>query len=154
MISDLFSSNSPFVKKSVSLLDSLPVNQILKMKLLMVQSLSYVAIFVYLSSAMVDKRNSFTFLRIPKVASKFTNFIQKSKNSIFRKSKDFEWGCGGKCMTQNRMLNVINENKDRSKDAAIREIVTIAQNKHSFIRKAMQAPKKKIRKIIIRIMAL
>lgn len=121
----------------------------------MVQSLLYVTIFVYLSSAMIVKRNNFDFLRIPKVASKFTNLIKKSKNSIFSKSRDFKWGCGGKCMTQNRMLNVINENKDKSEDAAaFREIFTMAQNKHSFFRKAIETSKKKLRKIIRRIMAL
>ena len=120
----------------------------------MVQSLLYVTIFVYLSSAMRVKRNNFDFLRIPKVASKFTNLIKKSKNSIFSKSRDFKWGCGGKCMTQNRMLNVINENKDKSEDAAFREIFTMAQNKHSFFRKAIETSKKKLRKIIRRIMAL
>ena len=124
------------------------------MKLLMAQSLLYVAMFVYFSSAMVVKRNSFDFSLIPKVASKFTNLIQKSKNSIFRKSKDFKWGCGDKCVTQNRMLNVINENKERSEDAAFWEIFTMTQNKHSFIKKAMETPRKKIRKIIRRIMVL
>ena len=71
-----------------------------------------ITVFVLSSRGMPTPSAKKVVLDVPKLVSRFTKMIKKSKQSIFNKSKDFKWGCGNKCDTQKRMLNVIKENRD------------------------------------------
>ena len=71
-----------------------------------------ITVFVLSSHGMPTPSAKKVVLDVPKLVSRFTKMIKKSKQSIFNKSKDFKWGCGNKCDTQKRMLNVIKENRD------------------------------------------
>lgn len=71
-----------------------------------------ITVFVLSSHGMPTQSAKKVVLDVPKLVNRFTKMITKSKQSIFNKSKDFKWGCGNKCDTQKRMLNVIKENRD------------------------------------------
>ena len=71
-----------------------------------------ITVFVLSSHGMPTPSAKKVVLDVPKLVNRFTKMITKSKQSIFNKSKDFKWGCGNKCDTQKRMLNVIKENRD------------------------------------------
>lgn len=71
-----------------------------------------ITVFALSSRGMPTPSAKKVVLDVPKLVSRFTKMIKKSKQSIFNKSKDFKWGCGNKCDTQKRMLNVIKENRD------------------------------------------
>ena len=71
-----------------------------------------ITVFVLSSHGMPTPSAKKVVLDVPKLVNRFTKMIIKSKQSIFNKSKDFKWGCGNKCDTQKRMLNVIKENRD------------------------------------------
>ena len=71
-----------------------------------------VCVIVHLQTIPTDSdKNKNTLVDVPVLVKKFTRMIQKSKQSIFHKSKGFKWRCGSKCDTQRRMFNVLNENQ-------------------------------------------
>ena len=72
-----------------------------------------VCIIVHLQIIATDfYKNNSMLVDVPVLVKKFTRMIQKSKQSIFHKSKGFKWRCGSKCDTQRRMFNVLNENQN------------------------------------------
>ena len=75
-----------------------------------------VLLLVSCSQGMPSSNKSKKILDVPKLVNKFTKMIAKSKQSIFNKSKSFKWGCGNKCDTQKRMLNVIKETRGGKND--------------------------------------
>ena len=75
-----------------------------------------VLLFVSCSQGLPSSSKSKKILDVPKLVNRFTKMITKSKQSIFNKSKSFKWGCGNKCDTQKRMLNVIKESRGGKND--------------------------------------
>ena len=82
------------------------------MKIQLLHLCILITVFVLSSHGMPTPSAKKVILDVPKLVNRFTKMITKSKQSIFNKSNDFKWGCGNKCYTQKRMLNVIKENRE------------------------------------------
>ena len=111
-----------------------------------------ITVFVLSSHGVPIPSAKKVILDVPKLVNRFTKMITKSKQSIFNKSKDFKWGCGNKCDTQKRMLNVIKENREGNlnligtgEDKGLNGTSKITINKSRLSRRQIQNPAKHLR---------